>query len=93
MDADFTRLMVEAFDEVATFSEDDLEGAPLIDDWVVAGDAEPCLIGRVTGHPTIRDGRLISTSLLLAISVQEGWARTLSRFYRLGRSRHDRHVN
>ncbi len=93
MDGEFAKTIVEALEEVAEFSRDDLDDAPLIEDWVITGAFAPCLIGRVTGHPTVRDGRLVHTSVLIAISVREGWARTLNRFYQLGRPLGERRVH
>jgi hypothetical protein len=63
----------------------DLAGAPIIDLWKPAMRAGNALIGMVTGHPIIGDGRVTITSDLFAIDEHAGWARTWSRFYRLGR--------
>ena len=46
-----------------------------------------CLIGAASGHPLLpRDGRVIRTSNLWIMSEEYSCARTLSRWYRLGRS-------
>jgi hypothetical protein len=63
---------------------DDLASAPLLDQYVVSMRSAPCLIGRPSGHPILR-GDVIATSELWAMAPERGWARTLSRFYRLGR--------
>ena len=66
-------------------SAGDLSSAPLLDAWrVVDWPIAKCLVGTTTGHPRLR-GRLMRTSDVWALNVEEGWARTLSRFYRLGR--------
>ncbi|WP_428990946.1 DUF6634 family protein [Methylocapsa aurea] len=44
----------------------------------------PALAGAVAGHPALGD-RSIVTSDLCALDAAAGWARTSSRFYRLGR--------
>lgn len=64
----------------------DLCDAPLIDGWIpmVAEDGT-VLFGEVVRHPLIRDGRTTTTSMLLALDGNRLWARTISRFYRLGR--------
>lgn len=62
----------------------DLAGAPVIDHWQPAVRPDHALIGFVTGHPTVRSGRPAVTSSLYAIDPVAGWARTWSRFYRLG---------
>jgi hypothetical protein len=66
---------------------DDLAAAPLLDDWYFAlypGSVDLCLCGRVNGHPSLSNG-MITTSPLVTIRIEDGWARTFSRFYRLGR--------
>lgn len=63
-------------------SPDDLASAPLLNDWCLLG---PYLAGVVTGHPVIADGDSCITSMVLALASDRTWARTVSRFYRLGR--------
>ena len=57
--------------------------APLIEPWGHGSRPEPCLIGRMHGHPICRSG-LSATSGLWVFAPELGWARTLNRFYRLG---------
>jgi hypothetical protein len=65
--------------------ETELAGAPLLEDWMIErGNGVHYLIGSVTGHPRIENG-LMTTSAIVVMSEQEGWARTASRWYRLGR--------
>ena len=60
--------------------------APVLDHWAIARTAEPSLIGLATGHPTLPGTeRPIATSRLWLMSSDGTWARTLSRWYRLGR--------
>ena len=65
--------------------EAELAGAPVLSHWAV--QAQPGgtvrLIGVVSGHPSIRDG-WCTTSVVLAADINAGWARTVSRYYRLG---------
>jgi len=75
--------------EALTAAEPDtatLAAAPRIDRWsaILHRDAV-CLIGRVTGHPRLREGARATTSPILRIAPAAGWARTWSRTYRLGR--------
>jgi hypothetical protein len=68
---------------------DDLEAAPILDDWAlyVIGNLSPVLVGTVVGHP-ILGGRRITTSVVIAVETKTlAWARTVSRFYQLGRMR------
>ncbi|WP_074471579.1 DUF6634 family protein [Bosea sp. BIWAKO-01] len=62
--------------------------APTIDRWWVGTRAERCLIGEVSEHPELPGiGRPIATSGLFFLDAQRGWARTISRWYRLGAPR------
>ena len=62
------------------------QGAPILDRWVMTQRPEVCLAGLSTGHPKLMGGaRPIVTSDLWLMSRDRQWARTLSRWYRLGR--------
>jgi hypothetical protein len=63
----------------------DLAQAPVIDLWRPAVRTQTGLLGVVAGHPGIIDGHRALTTSIFAIDVDAGWARTWSRFYRLGR--------
>lgn len=65
---------------------DDLaRDAPLLERWVLGERPARCLMGLSTGHPLLPGtGRLITTSDLCLIADDGAWARTLSRWYRLG---------
>jgi hypothetical protein len=61
-----------------------LQKAPLLTDWVPALTPQGVqLIGHVTGHPLLGDCAAATTPLWLA-DPDGAWARSLSRFYRLG---------
>jgi hypothetical protein len=61
-----------------------LQKAPLLEDWAPAVTPQGVqLIGHVTGHPLLGD-RAIATSPVWFADPDGAWARTLSRFYRLG---------
>jgi len=63
-----------------------LADAPRIDRWCAAVvDDLPVLLGVVTGHPLLRECARTMTSPLIRIALDKGWARTFSRYYRLGR--------
>jgi hypothetical protein len=50
----------------------------------VTGDITlPCLIGRARGQPLPGDRPNFRTSQLIAFDIEQGWARTWSRVYRL----------
>ncbi|WP_412177205.1 DUF6634 family protein [Mesorhizobium sp. ZC-5] len=60
--------------------------APILDDWRFAFSPAPCLVALSTGHPRLPgDRRSIVTSEIFLISEEIGWARSFSRWYRLGR--------
>jgi hypothetical protein len=66
--------------------EDLATDAPLLDRWLVARHPAACLLGQSTGHPLLPGvNREIVTSDLMLLSRDHLWARTLSRWYRLGR--------
>ena len=60
--------------------------APVLDRWIIAKRAIPCLAGLSSGHPKLAgEQRMIANSDLWLLSDDRSWARTLSRWYRLGR--------
>lgn len=63
----------------------ELAAAPLIDHWSPAFIERPILIGGLTGHPLLGDATFARTTDLYAIDAHGRWARTWSRYYRLGR--------
>ncbi|MCW3477547.1 DUF6634 family protein [Limobrevibacterium gyesilva] len=62
----------------------ELARAPLLDPVGFGTRELPCLVGGNQGHPFLT-GPVIKTSDVWALSLDLGWARTLSRYYRLGR--------
>lgn len=68
-------------------SEAMLRDAPVLHCWGAAERPAPCLVGAVVGHPRLGERPLIRTSEVFAFDLGEGWARTWSRFYRLGAPR------
>jgi hypothetical protein len=62
-----------------------LADAPILDQWAPAVRRNGALTGLITGHPRIVDGHSALTTDLFAIDSYGLFARTWSRFYRLGR--------
>jgi hypothetical protein len=61
-----------------------LQKAPLLEDWAPAITPQGVqLIGHVTGHPLLGNCAAATTPLWFA-APDGGWARSLTRFYRLG---------
>jgi hypothetical protein len=88
-DYQFERLsaLVADMEEIRKGSSvEDLAGdAPYLDRWALGKRPAASLIGYASGHPVLPGtGRLIATSDLCLISEDGRWARTLSRWYRLG---------
>lgn len=71
----------------AGLGEEDLPAdAPMLDQRIIGQRPVACLVGCSSGHPILMgEGRPIATSDLWLISEDGQWARTLSRWYRLGR--------
>ena len=65
-----------------------LQQAPRLIYWRFGGDLQTPLVwlsGAVIGHPRFRSFHQIDTSYLIALDTRHlKWARTLSRYYRLG---------
>ncbi|GJE38032.1 hypothetical protein [Methylobacterium persicinum] len=61
----------------------DLADVPRLEEWRPTTREVRILTGRVYGHPSIPDGRRITTSDLYASDMLT-WARTTSRYYTLG---------
>ena len=66
---------------------DELEDAPILDGYAVSETTLCCLVGQQSGHPDLQ-GKMIQTSELWCMAPELGWARTMTRFYRLGRPLH-----
>jgi hypothetical protein len=61
--------------------------APLLDRWLFGQRTTPCLVGLSTGHRRLTgENRAIVTSDLWLMAEDGTCARTLSRWYRLGRT-------
>lgn len=61
-----------------------LEGSPYLRNWQLASYSVPRLVGECDNHP-ILSAQVIRTSDIWVFAPELGWARTLSRFYRLGK--------
>ncbi len=63
----------------------DIATAPRLELWrpMLSRYGMPILWGRASGHPRLGDD-MITTSALIALDAEAGWARTFSRWYQLG---------
>lgn len=64
-------------------TQEELEEAPLIDEYVIVPRSAHALSGLVHEHPRLGTTSIMTTQLWV-IAPSLGWARTWSRFYRLG---------
>ncbi|MGU3421821.1 DUF6634 family protein [Methylobacterium sp. D54C] len=81
------REVAEALDAMAggrVPSDERLSDAPLLEDWSIEARAVPSLTGYVTNHHVTGRGRWPLTVDIYATDGRS-WARTYSRYYRLGR--------
>lgn len=62
-----------------------LASCPTIHEWQGITRPDPCLTGIMFNHPTIADGRQGVTTGLWVLAPTLGYARTITRFYALGR--------
>ena len=58
---------------------EELDNVPILDRYSVSERPLECLLGRRLG-----DGKLVRSDELYFIAPDQGWARTMSGFYRLG---------
>lgn len=68
----------------AALSPDDLNNAPMIDRWEFDLVPTRCIVGTISGHPFLSPGARARTSQIILCDAVNGWARTWSRYYRLG---------
>jgi hypothetical protein len=82
-------ILVEDMRIVASSGSPDIPESldvPVLEDWRPAFRATICLVGLSTGHPRLPGRRReIVTSPVAMLSEELGWARTNSRWYRLGK--------
>lgn len=67
-----------------TPSEHELQASPLLDQWSFGFLPAACLVGSVRGHPILGNRARVHTSQLVFVDPEHGWARTWSRYHRLG---------
>lgn len=84
----YKRMYLRSLESAVTGPEPNmLATAPLLEKWTTVrdrSDVNCALIGYVSGHPLLSN-RWIMTSRLCGLHPQKGWARTNSRWYKLGK--------
>ena len=82
------RGLVQALDDIRCGRHPDkaaLASCPRIHDWRVFHRPDPSLTGIMFNHPAINDGRPGLTTGLWVLAPALGYARTISRYYALGK--------
>lgn len=90
--ADRLRDLAFALDELNSVGHRGIQTSVCISDWVLARRAVPILVGRMNGHPGIKDGNIGATTEIFFIDATAGLARSLNRWYRLGPGGNDETV-
>ncbi|MBP2443446.1 hypothetical protein [Rhizobium leguminosarum] len=76
------RSLVDDLERIASSgTAQGIDDAVIIKNCILTNRSVPCLIGMMTGHPTIKDGAGV-TSELYYLDRKRRVARTLSRWYR-----------
>lgn len=79
------RRLVDDLEQVAKHGPDSIAPAVSISDWIVAKRAVPVLVGTVLGHPRVEDGKAAASTEIVFWDEHWQLARTVTRWYRLGR--------
>ncbi len=83
-----TAVLLERVRQGVPMQPQNLDDAPALETWrIVDLHREPpmrVIVGVVSGHPEVDDGVLLATTGVVGLEIEEGWARTTRRFYRLG---------
>lgn len=80
------RDLATALEDFVRFGPAAIETGVTISDWVAAKRAVPILVGKMDGHPTIKNGNVGATTELFYVDQASGLVRTFNRWYRLGPS-------
>jgi hypothetical protein len=90
----YLRALAADLEAMTVFTpREELEDAPLLENWSIVTRPVTALKGLITGHPLLGDRRQVVTSEVYAIDASARWARTLSRFYALGARATDPETN
>ncbi len=79
------RRLANDLEQVGRDGPESIAPEVLISDWMIAKRAVPILLGTVLGHPRVNDGKPAATTEIVYWDEHWQLARTLTRWYRLGR--------
>lgn len=77
------RKLADDLEQLAEGKSPAIAGAVKIRDFTLSRRTVPCLVGRMTGHPTFRDGSPGISTELYYVNEKRNLVRTFNRFYKL----------
>ncbi|POO54309.1 hypothetical protein CPJ18_02070 [Agrobacterium rosae] len=81
-----------ALDELNSVGAEGIEASVSISEWTYAKRVVPVLVGKMMGHPLIKNGNIGATTEIFYIDPVAGLARSFNRWYRLGPALSDQSV-
>lgn len=79
------RRLADDLERFASLGPGSVHSETSISSWVLAKRTVPVLMGTMAGHPTIRTGNVGFTTEVVYVDQSNHLARTVNRWYRLGR--------
>lgn len=79
------RRLADDLERFATLGPGSVHSETSISSWVLAKRTVPVLMGAMAGHPNIKTGNIGFTTELVYVDQSNHLARTINRWYRLGR--------
>lgn len=79
------RQLADDLERVGRYGPKTVGSAVTISEWVIAKRAVPILLGSVSGHPRIKTGNTAATTEIVFWDEDQRLARTINRWYRLGK--------
>ncbi|MBY5431666.1 hypothetical protein [Rhizobium leguminosarum] len=79
------RRLADDLELYASLGSGSIKSTTSISGWVIAKRTVPVLLGTMAGHPSIKTGKAGLTTEVVYMDEQQQLARTVNRWYRLGR--------
>lgn len=79
------RRLADDLERFAVLGPGSVQSETSISAWVLAKRTVPVLMGTMAGHPTIKTGNVGFTTEVVYLDQSNHLARTINRWYRLGR--------
>jgi hypothetical protein len=81
-----------ALEELSSVGPEGIEASVSISEWTFAKRVVPILVGKMMGHPSVKNGNIGATTEIFYIDAAAGLARSFNRWYRLGPGVNDKSV-